>query len=154
MAAALVLIVGGVLLYTLTGLSPTVLAAQLTLDHVKCFAVHDADVPVDVAVGEAQYARDYGAEIHLPRTAIAGLQLVNMRRCFCGEGAAAHAMYRLNGRPVSLYVIPDASRERAWAEVFGHDAVIWSNANTTYVLVGREPRESLEALAKAMEAAL
>jgi anti-sigma factor RsiW len=154
MAAALVLIVGGVLLYTLTGLSPTVLAAQLTLDHVKCFAVHDADVPVDVAVGEAQYARDYGAEIHLPRTAIAGLQLVNMRRCFCGEGAAAHAMYRLNGRPVSLYVIPDASRERAGVEVFGHDAVIWSNANTTYVLVGREPRESLEALAKAMEAAL
>ena len=27
---------------------------------------------------------------------------------YCGEGAAAHAMYRLNGRPVSLYIIPDA----------------------------------------------
>ena len=49
MAAALVFVVGGVLLYTLTGLSPAVLAAQLTLDHVKCFAVHDADAPVDVA---------------------------------------------------------------------------------------------------------
>jgi hypothetical protein len=35
--------------------------------------------------------------------------------------------------------------------VFGHDAVIWSNANTTYVLVGREPRETLEALAREME---
>ena len=43
MAAALVLVVGGVLLYSLTGLSPTVLAAQLTLDHVKCFAVRQAD---------------------------------------------------------------------------------------------------------------
>ena len=154
MAAALVFVVGGVLLYSLTGLSPTVLAAQLTLDHMKCFAVHDADTPVDVAAGEAQYARDYGAQIHLPRVAIAGLELVSMRRCFCGEGPAAHAMYRLHGRPVSLYVIPDASRDRSGAEVFGHDAVIWSNANTTYVLVSREPRESLEALAKAMEAAL
>ena len=59
-AAALVLVVGGVLLYSLTGLSPAVLAAQLTLDHVTCFAVHDADTAVDVRAGEQQYARDYG----------------------------------------------------------------------------------------------
>ena len=62
MAAALVFVVGGVLLYSLTGLSPTVLAAQLTLDHVKCFAVHDADAPVDVRASEEQYARDYGGD--------------------------------------------------------------------------------------------
>ena len=151
MAAALVLIVGGVLLYVLTGLSPTVLAAQLTLDHVKCFAVHDADTPVDAGAGEQQYARDYGAQIHLPRLAVAGLQLVDMRRCFCGEGVAAHAMYRLNGRPVSLYVIPSAGHERGSADVFGHDAVIWSSAKTTYVLVGREPKATLEALAAEMD---
>jgi anti-sigma factor (TIGR02949 family) len=153
MAAALVLVVGGVLLYVLTGLSPTVLAAQLTLDHVKCFAVHD-DAPVDVSAGEAQFEREYGKDIRLPHVAIEGLQLVNMRRCFCGEGTAAHAMYRLNGRPVSLYVIPDATRERATAEVFGHDAVMWTNGNDTYVLVSREPRQTLEALAKQMEGAL
>jgi anti-sigma factor RsiW len=153
-AAALVLVVGGVLLYALTGLSPAVLAAQLTLDHVKCFAVHDADVPVDPRAGEERYAREYGAEIRLPRAAIDGLQLVGMRRCFCGEGLAAHAMYRLRGRPLSLYVIPDAQRERASTDAFGHDAVMWSKGNVTYVLVGREPRESLEALARAMEAAL
>jgi anti-sigma factor RsiW len=154
MAAALLFIVGGVLLYSLTGMSPTVLAAQLTLDHVKCFAVHDADTPVDVRASEEQYARSYGAEIRLPRAAIAGLQLVGMRRCFCGEGMAAHAMYRLNGRPVSLYVIPDATRDRASTEVFGHDAVIWSKGSTTYVLLSREPRETLEALARDMERAL
>lgn len=154
MAAALVLVVGGVLLYGLTGLSPTVLAAQLTLDHMKCFAVHDADSPVDVRAGEAQYARDHGTEIHLPRQGIAGLQLVDMRRCFCGEGVAAHAMYRLHGRPVSLFVIPGTSRDRASTDVFGHDAVMWSNANATYVLVGREPRETLEALAAEMERGL
>lgn len=154
LAAALVLVLGGVLLYALTGLSPTVLAAQLTLDHVKCFAVHDTDQPIDARASEEQYAREYGADVHLPRAAIAGLQLVAMRRCFCGEGAAAHAMYRLNGRPVSLYVIPDAARDRATTEVFGHDAIIWSKANITYVLLSNEPRETLEALAKSMEESL
>jgi anti-sigma factor RsiW len=154
LAAALVLLVGGVLLYVLTGLSPTVLAAQLTLDHLTCFAVHGADAPVDVAASEQQYARAYGAEVHLPRAAISGLELVNMCRCFCGEGITAHAMYRLQGRPVSLYVIPDATRDRASTGVFGHDAVIWSTGTATYVLVGDEPRDALETLARAMEAGL
>jgi anti-sigma factor RsiW len=154
MAAALLLVVGGVLLYSLTRLSPTVLAAQLTLDHVKCFAVHETHAPVDVATTEQQYARTYGGDVHLPRPTIAGLQLVAMRRCFCGEGAAAHAMYRLHGRPVSLYVIPDATHDRASTEVFGHDAVIWSKGNVTYVVLGNEPRETLEALAAQMEKAL
>ena len=154
MAAALLLVVGGVLLYALTGLSPTVLAAQLTVDHVACFAVHDADTPVDVRASEEQYERAYGGDIRLPRAVIGGLQLVNMRRCFCGEGVAAHAMYRLHGRPVSLYVIPDANRGRASMDVFGHDAVMWSNGNATYVLVSKEPRETLEALARQMEGAL
>lgn len=154
MAAALLFVLGGVLLYALTGLSPTVLAAQLTLDHLACFAVHDADAPVDVGASEQQYERAYGGDIRLPRAAISGLQLVNMRRCFCGEGVAAHAMYRLNGRPVSLYVIPDATRERASTDAFGHDAVMWSKGNVTYVLLSSEPRETLQALATSMEGAL
>jgi anti-sigma factor RsiW len=154
MAAALLVVVGGVLLYALTGLSPTVLAAQLTLDHVKCFAVHETNVPIDAGPSEQEYARAYGAEVHLPRPAIDGLQLVAIRRCFCGEGAAAHAMYRLNGRPVSLYIIRDAARDRAETEVFGHDAVIWSKGNITYVLLSKEPRETLERLAREMEQSL
>jgi len=154
MAAALVLVVGGVLLYSLTGFSPTVLAAQLTLDHVKCFAFESSTTPVEPRASEDQYARDYGSRVQLPRADVPGLELVGMRRCYCGEGAAAHAMYRLDGRPVSLYVIPDAKRDPASTEVFGHDAVIWSRSNVTYVLVGKEPRASLEALARKMEETL
>lgn len=154
LAAALMFVVGGVLLYALTGLSPAVLAAQLTIDHVKCFAVHNADTPVDERSSEERYARDYGGEVHLPRPQVAGLQLVDMRRCFCGEGIAAHAMYRLHGRPVSLYVISDANRGRASTVVFGHDAVMWSKGNVTYVLLSDEPRATLETIAKAMEASL
>jgi anti-sigma factor RsiW len=151
MAAALTMLLGGVLLYSLTGFSPTVLAAQLTLDHVKCFAVDSADAPIDARASEEQYERDYGRRVQLPRADIAGLELVGLRRCFCGEGPAAHAMYRLQGRPLSLYVIPDAYRDRAATDVFGHDALIWSRENTTYVLVGKEPRATLDAVAAAME---
>jgi len=154
LAAAVFLIAGGVLLYGLTRLSPTVLAAQLTLDHVKCFAVHRTDQPIDPGVGEKQYARDYDQAVALPRVQGFGLQLVGVRRCLCGDGFAAHAMYRLEGRPISLYIIPDANRARAFAEAFGYDAIVWSRQNTTYVLLGREPRQRLEDLAAVMSASL
>jgi anti-sigma factor RsiW len=153
MAAALALVLGGVLLYSLTGLS-AVLAAQLTLDHVTCFTVHDSNAPVDPRASEERYAREYGRPVRLPRAAVAGLQLVGLRRCYCGEGAAAHAMYRLNGRAVSLYLIGDANRARASADVFGHDAIIWSKGDTTYVLISREPGAALQQLALAMNGSL
>src|SRR5262245_4984907 len=38
LAALLTFALGGVVVYGATRLSPTVLAAQLTLDHAKCFA--------------------------------------------------------------------------------------------------------------------
>jgi anti-sigma factor RsiW len=147
LAAALTLVLGGVLMYSLTGLSPTVLAAQLTLDHVTCFAVHNSTTPVDARASEEQFARNHGWRIRLPETAVAGLQLVGVRRCYCGEGQTAHVMYRLHGRPVSLYMLPDVDRSRASTDVFGHDAVIWSKQGMTYVLLGRESRAALEQLA-------
>ena len=153
LAAVLILVVGGVLMYSLAGLSPAVLAAQLTLDHVTCFAVHDAGGTVDARASEEQYARQHGVTIRLPRSS-AGLQLVGVRQCYCGEGAAAHVMYRLNGIPVSLYMIPESSRERASTDVFGHDSVMWSKQGKTYVLVSRGPRETLEKLATHLDAGL
>ena len=153
LAAVLILVTGGVLLYGLTAI-PTVLAAQLTLDHVTCFAFRDADAPVDVDASERDYARDHGRDIRLPRMAMAELQLVGVRRCLCGEGPAAHAMYRLSGRPLSLYVIPGARREQATTGAFGHDAIMWSNDEATYVLVGNESVEELAAVAAQMKTGL
>ena len=150
-AAVLTLVVGGVLLYALTGLSPTVLAAQLTLDHVTCFAVHESGTPVEVGASEARYAREYGAAAHVPRVSMAGLDLVGLRRCYCARGAAAHAMYRLDGEPVSLYMVANADRASASADVFGHDAIIWAGPGLTYVLVSRAPRERLEQLRAAIQ---
>jgi hypothetical protein len=147
-AAALALVVGGVLMYVLTRWSPTVLAAQLTLDHVKCFAVDRPTASVDATASEQQFARDHGWKIYIPRAANPDLRLVGVRQCFCADGGAtAHVMYRYQGRPMSLYMLPDVSRPAASADAFGHDAVIWSTQGTTYVLVGREPPAAMERLA-------
>jgi anti-sigma factor RsiW len=148
LAAALILVGGGVLMYGLTRLSPTVLAAQLMLDHVKCFAVSGAAAPIDAAAGEQQFERDHGWTVRLPRVSVAGLQLVGVRQCFCAQGGAtAHVMYRLAGRPVSLYILPDVSRSSASADVFGHDALVWSRGGNTYVLLGTEPDATMRKLA-------
>lgn len=147
MSAALALLLGGVLLYGLTRFSPAVLAAQLTLDHVKCFAAAEAGEPLDARASEARFASEHGWPIHLPEAASAGLQLIGVRRCFCAEGQAAHVLYRLDSRPVSLYIIPGTTHSRAVTDVFGHDAIIWSKQGTTYVLLGKESVAVLEQLA-------
>jgi anti-sigma factor (TIGR02949 family) len=139
MFAAAVLMAGGVSVYGLTRLSPTVLAAQLTLDHLKCFAVHPSSAALDTQATEDQFARDYGWRLHVPVAAAAdGLQLVGVRRCFCGEGPAVHVMYRHGAEPISLFVLPHVTRSAATAEVFGHDALIWSDGDMTFVLLGKE----------------
>ena len=148
MFAAVVIMTGGVSVYGLTRLSPTVLAAQLTLDHLKCFAVHESSVPVDAQITEDQFARDYGWRLHVPTAPAAdGLQLVGVRRCFCGEGPAVHVMYRLAGEPISLYVLPHVTRPSATADVFGRDALIWSDRDTTFVLLGKETPSVMRQLA-------
>jgi anti-sigma factor (TIGR02949 family) len=148
MFAAVVIMTGGVSVYGLTRLSPTVLAAQLTLDHLKCFAVHESSVPVDAQITEDQFARDYGWRLHVPTAPAAdGLQLVGVRRCFCGEGPAVHVMYRLAGEPISLYVLPHVTRPSATADVFGRDALIWSGPDATFVLLGKETPDVMRHLA-------
>ena len=76
-----------------------------------------------------------------------GLQLVGIRRCFCAEGAAVHVMYRHHGEPVSLYLLPRTERPSASTSAFGRDALIWSERDMTYVLLGRESANELKQLA-------
>jgi anti-sigma factor RsiW len=147
--AAAVLMAGGVSAYGVTRFSPTVLAAQLTLDHVKCFAAHPSTQPVDARATEDQFAEDYGWRLHVPvAPASDGLTLVGMRRCFCAEGTAAHVMYRYNGKPVSLYVLPDVTHPSATADVFGENAVIWADRDMTFVLLGKESPSVMRQLAQ------
>jgi hypothetical protein len=60
-----------------------------------------------------------------------------VRRCLYGDGRAAHLMYRLNGEPVSLFVIPGLSRPADDLSLFGHEQVVWTAGDRTYMLVAR-----------------
>src|SRR5207244_11567928 len=77
-AASLLLVVASALLYQLTAGSTRVLAAELTADHIKCFAMNAVlgthDLPAAV---EGTMASSFGWNMRLPANpASVGLELV------------------------------------------------------------------------------
>ncbi len=154
LAASLVLLVGSAFLYQLTDSSATVMAAELTADHLKCFALNGAlgthQAPATV---EAAMFTGFGWRMHLPANpASAGLELVGSRPCLYGEGKIAHVMYRHDGRPVSLFMLPKSARAEQFVGVLGYQAKIWCVGNRTLVLIAREPRRQVEQLASYVQA--
>ena len=156
LAASLVLVVGGAFVYQATDKSATVLAAELTADHLKCFAMNRAFGKHDcTAAVESSMASSFDWRMHLPADpATAGLELVGSRQCLYGEGEIAHIMYRHDGHPVSLFMLPGTARAAQLVEVLGHEAAIWCVGNRTFVLVAREPRPDVERMASFVQASL
>jgi anti-sigma factor RsiW len=149
LAATLVLIVGAAFLYQLTTSSARVMAAELTADHVKCFAMN-AVLGTHQTAETVQHAMASGFDwsVELPQEPDrAGLELVGSRPCLYGEGRVAHIMYRHNGQPVSLFMLPKTNRSEELMQVLGHEAAIWSVGDHTFVLIARETRSEVERLA-------
>ena len=157
LAATLVLVVSGAFLYQMTARSARLMAAELTADHVKCFGLlnplfRTQDEP---EVVEQAMASGFGWHMHLPVSAErAGLELVGARPCLYGEGLVAHIMYRHNGEPVSVFMLPKTVRAEEIVDVMGHEASIWSAGGRTFVLVAREPRAEITRLTSYIQAAL
>jgi anti-sigma factor RsiW len=156
LAATITLVVGGTFLYQVTDRSARVMAAELTADHIKCFGMnrvlgtHDSAAAVESSIGST-----FGLRIGLPdQPQQAGLELVGERPCLYGEGRVAHIMYRHNGHPVSLFMLPKTTRPDSVVEVMGHEAAIWSSGDRTFVLIAREPRRDVEQMAGFVHAAL
>jgi anti-sigma factor RsiW len=145
MAAAL----AGVLIYGLTASSTRTLAAQLTLDHMKCFALaSEPATPIQHDVVETQLQERYGWSVEVPGDSVAQqLRLLGGRRCLYGEGTIAHVLYRHNGSPLSLFMLPDDVRASEIVDVMGHEAIIWAQNDRTFVLLGSEPRPEMEMIA-------
>ncbi len=155
LAAMLVLIVGGAFLVQLTSRSPRLLAAELTADHVKCFAMNAVlrTQQASEAV-EGKMAAGFSWQMRLPTSAEReGLELVGSRPCLYGQGKVAHIMYRHHGRPVSLFMLPRTQRSDQLVEVLGHEAAIWSVGDRTFVLIAREARSDVERMATFVHAA-
>ncbi len=136
-AAALVLAVTGGL-YWGTGQSSVLLAAQLTLDHIKCFMIdgdeHAHAMSADSA--QVQLHESYGMDVRLPAPRDGdGAKLVGVRSCLYGEGWVAHVLYRVQGEPVSMFVMPEHRSEPVDVSAFGRHTQVVTRQGVTYVLV-------------------
>ncbi len=118
--------------------SDTLLAAQLTADHAKCFLVFAGPdgAPADAAHLEQMLLEEYGWRVVLPRSSVAdGIQLIGARRCLYADGRIPHVMYRVGGEDVSLYMLDGIARPEADVTSLGHRSRIWSRDDRTYVFV-------------------
>jgi predicted anti-sigma-YlaC factor YlaD len=137
-AALVVIVLGAVLVPVVTGRSTVVLAAQMALDHIKCFVLDgDGDgAAISKADAEALLKREYGWTVSVPASNEAvDLELLAVRHCLYGDGLAAHLLYRADGHPVSLFIMPDLVRPAAQLQVLGHDQMVWTAGDRTYMLV-------------------
>ena len=149
LAATLVLVLAGASLYQITARSTPVMAAELAADHVKCFLLQDL-IGTRQPAGPVEYAlaSKFGWSAHLPeRPDRAALELVGERTCLYGQGRVAHIMYRHEGRPVSLFMLPNNTRKDEVLDTLGHEAAVLSVGGRTFVLIGREPKVDFERMA-------
>jgi anti-sigma factor RsiW len=164
-AAGVVLVAGGALVYEATDRSMRVLAAELTADHVKCFGVMNPllGTTADAAVIERAMASTFGWQMHVPESPGAGLEFIGARPCLYAKGRAAHLMYRHHGQPLSVFMLPQLARpgtagmrgdDAEMVDVLGHEAAIWSEGGRTFVLVGREPEPEMARMVSVVKAAL
>jgi hypothetical protein len=135
-AAGLVLAVSGGLVWA-TGQSSVLLAAQLTLDHLKCFVIDgdDRDHGLTAAEGQARLHDDHGMDVALPAPAADGrAKLVSVRQCLYGGGWVAHALYRVDGAAVSVFVLGER-HDTAAIDAFGRHADVIRRGERTFVVV-------------------
>ncbi len=138
LAALLVVFTLSALFSLATHQSNTLLAAQLTADHSKCFRLFapDSAAGVDARAIEQLLADRHGWDLHVPpSSADADVQLIGARRCLYADGRIPHLMYRVNGQDVSLYMLEGVSRDGGEIRAFGHRSRVWTRGATTFVLV-------------------
>jgi anti-sigma factor RsiW len=143
-AMAVLIIVAGLLVFSVaTRRSDTLLAAQLTADHVKCFKVFEPGGYAEAARVERDLDEKYGWDMHVPPTT-PDAKLLGGRRCLYADGSIPHVMYRGNRtEAVSLFRLEGVTRPDSSVTTLGHHSRIWSRGGYTYVLVTPE-RETPE----------
>ena len=156
LAASLVVLVGGAFLYQATRSSSTVLAAELAADHVKCFGLNSLlGTSHSHEVVEQSMASTFGWIMQVPRVpAGEQLDLVGSRYCLYGEGRTAHIMYKHNGEPMSLFMLPRETRAEQLVQAFGHQLRMWSVGDRTFVVVSREPAAEIDRVVSLVRASL
>ena len=152
MVATLVLAVAGVFVYGLKG-GTEALAAQLAVDHVKCFefAAPPTIIPDAKSLGR-EWAESRGWTVKVPESeANEQLELLGIRRCISTEGLTAHLMYKWRGQPLSVYILnsghPRVGPVPRLVERLGQEEIIWSKGGRTYAVVARGRPSEIEHVA-------
>jgi anti-sigma factor RsiW len=152
--------------YGLVSRDSTAIAAQLTLDHLKCVRlVSGQAVPGRTADGEshaaerlaaatAAWERTYGWRVTLPseRAHEQGFEFVTLRRCLHGQGYVAHALYRRGDHLLSLFVFPTSVQASGLLEIMGERASVWSNGAHTYAVIGTKGAAEIDQLSTLVRA--
>jgi anti-sigma factor RsiW len=160
LAAAVLLAISSTLFFA--GNSVEVLAAQLAVDHVKCFQFppDHAAARIDPIVEARKWEAGYGWPLKVPASAeVEQLQLLGVRRCLSSEGRIAHLMYQWRGKPLSVFVLNSRARGRPGRngesgdieetlQKLGEQAVIWTRGNRTYAVVARDASPGLQQVAR------
>ena len=158
LAAAVVLAVSGTLFFA--GNTVEVLAAQLAVDHLKCFqfAPNRSAPAIDPIAEGRRWEAGYGWPLKVPPSVNAEqLELIEVRRCLSSEGRVAHLMYRWHGQPLSVFVLN--SRVRGGADThaaeivastakLGEQTIIWSRGDRTFAVVASGPASEVQQVAR------
>jgi anti-sigma factor RsiW len=153
MAATLVLAIAGVFLWGLKGGSQA-LAAQLVVDHVKCFEFAPSPTILpDAKALSREWAAVRGWTLKIPEsTTSEELQLLEVRRCISTRGMTAHVLYRWHGQPLSVYVLnshdPRIGPVPQIVERLGEEAIMWSKGDRTYAVVTHGSPSEVEHVAQ------
>jgi anti-sigma factor RsiW len=155
LAATLVLALAGSAFYGAVVNPSRAVAAQLTLDHLKCFALFETPSGVAPAAVQAELKSRLGIDIVLPAGQAAdGLILVGGRRCLYLDGSIAHLLYRKHAVAVSLFVLPTGAKlSQTDLDVLGHSAVAFTKGGRTWVALARAPHAEMKAIASVFGAA-
>jgi anti-sigma factor RsiW len=144
-SAALILFTVFAVFTLATQRSNTLLAAQLSADHDRCF--REVPLPaaeLGAAAEETRLADEYGWDIHVPPSSPRdGVKLVGARRCLFTHGGVPHLLYDAGGRELSLYVFEGVTRPEGEITALGHRSRIWTRGATTFVLVSPESAGAL-----------
>jgi anti-sigma factor RsiW len=138
-AAAAMLTIAVTIFEFVSPRSNVLYAAQLAIDHVRCFvAERSSTAAIDAPAMERVYAAEYGWKISVPPGNDAlGLRLIAARRCPFWLGQHAHALYRVGDKEVSLFIDRGEHRMTDQLQVLGHREHIWQSGGSSYALIAR-----------------
>lgn len=147
LAATLLLVVAGILLYGQVAQRSTAYASQLAQDHVRCMRLFGTQKPSDSAEQATLWQRTRGWRVPLPASSPADqIEFVMLRRCLSTQGTVAHALYRHQGQLVSLYIAQRGDQRADVQQVMGQQTCVWNQDGYSFAVVGAESPEDMARL--------